>query len=57
MGIWVDSESKWYPLVIAFTVQNGEVVNPELLNIDLTEKASNVNGSVVKDGQPVAGVL
>ena len=55
-GIWIDSESKWYPSVIAFTVQDGEVVDPNQLHIDLSEKPSNVNGSVVKDGKPVAGV-
>ena len=22
-GVWVDSESKWYPLVVSFTVQDG----------------------------------
>ena len=26
------------------------------LHMDLTEKPSNVNGTVIKDGQPVAGV-
>jgi hypothetical protein len=55
-GIWIDSESKWYPSVIAFTVQNGEVVDPNQLHIDLSVKPSNVTGSVVKNGQPVAGV-
>ena len=53
--VWVDSESKWYPLEISFTVQDGAVENPEVLNLDLSEKAPNVNGSVMKDGQPVAG--
>ena len=56
-GIWLDSESKWYPLEVSFTVQNGAVVNPEQLNLDLTEKGPNVNGSILKDGQPVAGAL
>ena len=28
---------------------------PDLLKLDLSEKAPNVNGSVMKDGQPVAG--
>ena len=54
-GIWVDSESKWYPNVVSFTIQDNKVVNPERLHIDLSEKASNVNGSVVKDGEPVVG--
>ena len=44
-GVWVDSESKWYPLDVSFTVQNGAVNNPEVLNLDLTEKGPNVNGS------------
>ena len=30
-GIWIDSESKWYPSVIAFTVQDGEVVDPNAI--------------------------
>ena len=53
-GIWVDSESKWYPLVVSFTVQSGKVDNPDLLKLDLTEKGPNANGSIIKDGQPVA---
>ena len=32
-GIWIDSESKWYPLVKSFTVQDGEVVDPNQLHI------------------------
>ncbi len=24
-GVWVESESKWYPLVVSFTVQDGAV--------------------------------
>ena len=44
-----------YPLAKSFTVQDNAVVNPEILNLDLSETASNVNGSVMKDGQPVAG--
>ena len=55
-GVWVDSESKWYPLIVSFTVQDGKVYNPEVLNLDLTEKGPNANGSVMKDGQPVSGV-
>ncbi|MEH7235379.1 hypothetical protein, partial [Bacillus sp. JJ1562] len=47
LGVWVDSESKWYPHVVSFTVQGGKVNNPDLLHIDLSEKASNVAGSVV----------
>ena len=54
-GIWVDSESKWYPLDLSFTVQDGVVDQPDLLQLDLSEKAPNANGSVMKDGQPVAG--
>ncbi|MEH7238184.1 MSCRAMM family protein, partial [Bacillus sp. JJ1562] len=38
-----------------FTVQGGKVINPERLHIDLSEKASNVAGSVVKNGKPVVG--
>ena len=53
--VWVDSESKLYPVAESFTVQDNAVVNPKVLNLDLSEPASNVNGSVVKDGQPVAG--
>ena len=56
-GIWVESESKWYPIVVSFKVQDGEVDNPDRLIFDLSEKASNVTGSVVKDGKPVVGVL
>ena len=55
-GIWVDSESKWYPLDLSFTVQDGVVDQPDLLQLDLSEKAPNANGSVMKDGQPVADV-
>ena len=43
-----------YP-VVSFTVQDNAVVNPEVLNLDLSEPASNVNGTVMKDGQPVEG--
>ena len=28
-GVWVESESKWYPFVVSFTVQDGAVINPE----------------------------
>ena len=28
MGVWVDAESKWYPYVVSFTVQDGKVDNP-----------------------------
>ena len=38
-------------------VQDNAVVNPEVLNLDLSEPAPNVNGSVVKDEQPVAGAM
>ena len=37
-GIWIDSESKWYPNVVSFTVQDGKVVDPDQLHIDLSEK-------------------
>ena len=57
IGVWVESESKWYPLEVFVTVQNGEVVNPEVLNLDLTEKGPNVKGSVIKGGKPVTGAL
>ena len=57
MGVWVESESKWYPLDVSFTVQDGAVYNPEQLNLDLTEKGPNVNGSVMKNGQPVSDAL
>ena len=56
-GIWVDSESKWYPLDLSFTVQDGVVDQPDLLQLDLSEKSPNANGSVMKDGQPVAGAM
>ena len=52
-GVWVDSESKWYPLDVSFTVQDGVVDNSEVLNLDLTEKKPNTNGFILKDGQPV----
>ena len=55
-GVWVDSESKWYPLDVSFTVQDGAVINSEELNFDLTEKEPNTNGSVMKDGQSVSDV-
>ena len=56
MGVWVDSESKWYPFVVSFKVQDGAVINPDVLKFDLTEKGPNTNGSVMKDGQPVSDV-
>ena len=42
--VWVESESKLYPAAVSFTIQAGVVANPEVLNLDLTEKAPNVNG-------------
>ena len=56
-GIWLGSESKWYPLDLSFRIQNGELVDPEILNLNLADKESNVKGSVKKDGQSVAGAL
>ena len=57
VGVWVASESKWYPLEVSVTVQNGAAVTPEVLNLDLTEKGPNVTGSILKNGDPVAGAL
>ena len=37
-------------------MQDGVVDQPDLLQLDLSEKAPNANGSVMKDGQPVADV-
>ena len=51
-----ESESKWYPYVVSFTVQDGKVDNPDLLKLDLTEKGPNATGSIIKDGQPVVDV-
>ena len=42
--VWVESESKLYPVAVSFTVQDDVVANPEGLNLDLTEKGPNVNG-------------
>ena len=55
--VWVGSESKLYPVAKSFRIQDNAVVNPEVLNLDLSERAPNVNGSVMKDGQPVAGAI
>ena len=38
-------------------VQDNAVDNPEVLKLDLSEPVPNVNGSVVKDEQPVAGAM
>ena len=46
--VWVGSESKLYPVAVSFTIQDDAVANPEGLNLDLTEKAPNVNGSVIE---------
>ena len=35
-------------LVVSFMVQDGEVDNPDLLNLDLTEKGPNATGSIHK---------
>ena len=56
-GVWVDSESKWYPTVVSFKVQDDKVDNPDLLKLDLTEKGPNATGSIMKDGQPVVDTL
>ena len=35
--VWVDSESKLYPIAKSFTVLDNAVVNPKVLNLDLSE--------------------
>ena len=55
--VWVGSESKLYPVAKSFMVQDNTVDNSEVLKLDLSEPVPNVNGSVVKDEQPVAGAM
>lgn len=39
-GIWIDTQSKWYPKVISFTVKDGVLLNQSTVVIDLTLGAS-----------------
>jgi uncharacterized GH25 family protein len=55
-GVWVSSESKWYPLQVTFEVVNGKLLNGETLDIDLTEKEPNITGTVTNGTAPVSGV-
>ena len=57
IGVWVDSEQKWYPLNLTFSVVNGGLQGQEgqtELVIDLTAKQEgNIEGSIegVNGGQ------
>lgn len=56
-GIWVDSEAKWYPQVVPFTVQEGKLVGQEEILIDLqAKKTGNVSGKVLKGETPITDI-
>jgi hypothetical protein len=57
-GVWVDSESKWYPLNETITVSGGKINSSSTWNIDLlTAKTPNVNISISKGIYYVADAL
>jgi archaellum component FlaF (FlaF/FlaG flagellin family) len=55
-GIWVDEESKWYPVNQQFTVKNSELVGSSELLIQIFEEKHNVTGTI-KKGDEVLGDL
>jgi large repetitive protein len=59
-GVWVDVETKWYPLTKTFKVIDGQLVGATELNLLLkdvpTAPVYNTTGVVTKGTTPVSGV-
>jgi hypothetical protein len=57
-GVWVSTESKWYPLSQSFTVSGGKINNSSTLNIDvLAAPTPNVTISITKAQYNVTDAL
>jgi hypothetical protein len=57
-GVWVGSESKWYPLQQTITVTNGKINNSSTWNIDVTAAPKpNVTVSITKAQYNVTDAL